>query len=137
MNRLTDADLPWAPGEGMRTIAGQLIEIANKEREVLIWLRKGVWPDGDPDSFDPDTATLEEIKAVFKSLRTDTYSYIDSLSEAELGKPHQSPKGWWEALLLEQCPRSEILRNIAVHEWYHTGQLITYLWLRGDDPDKW
>jgi len=137
LNRLTDTDLPWAPIEGMRTVAGQLLEIANKEKEGLVWLREGVWPDGGPDAFDPETATLEKIKVALKSLRADTFAYIDSLSEAELGELMRSPERWWEALRLEQCPKSEVLRNIAAHEWYHTGQLITYLWLRGDNPYKW
>ena len=30
----------------------------------------------------------------------------------------------------------EVLRNIAAHEWYHTGQLVSYLWTRGEDPYK-
>ncbi|MBI1729774.1 DinB family protein [Candidatus Acetothermia bacterium] len=137
LKRITNADLRWAPREGMRTVAGQLLELANKEREGLVWLREGVWPDGGPDAFDPERATLEEIKAALKSLRADTFDYIDSLSEAELCQPMRSPERWWEALRLEQCPKSEVLRNIAAHEWYHTGQLITYLWLRGDNPDNW
>ena len=32
-------------------------------------------------------------------------------------------------------PRSEILRNLAAHEWYHTGQLIVYQSMRGLNPD--
>ena len=34
-------------------------------------------------------------------------------------------------------PISEVLRSIATHESYHTGQLITYLWMRGDNPYEW
>jgi len=45
-----------------------------------------------------------------------------------------NPERWWEALRLTEGPRSEVLRNIASHEWYHTGQLIIYLWMRGDNP---
>ena len=137
LKRLTDAELRWAPGKGMRTVAGQLLEIANKEKEGLVWLRHGFWPEGGPDAFDPERATLDEIKAALKSLREDTFAYIDSLSEEELGEPMLSPELWWEALRLQQCPKSEVLRNIAAHEWYHTGQLVSYLWMRGDDPDSW
>jgi uncharacterized damage-inducible protein DinB len=132
--RLTDADLPYTPAEGMRSVAGQLIEIANKEKETIGWLRTGVWPDGEPDAFDAETADLKTIRGVMEDLRKDTFAYIDSFSEVELEEAVANPEGWWEGLRQPECPRSEVLRNIAAHEWYHTGQLVTYLWLRGDDP---
>jgi uncharacterized damage-inducible protein DinB len=137
LQRLDDADLSWSPGEGLRTVAGQLLEIANKEKEVLVWIQTGVWPDDGPDAFDVETATIERVRDTLASLRRDTYAYIDSLSDSELEELVQSPEGWWEAMRLTACPRSEVLRNIAAHEWYHTGQLIIYLWMRGDDPYKW
>jgi uncharacterized damage-inducible protein DinB len=137
LKRLDDSDLLWSPREGMRTIANQLLEIANKEKETLGWTQTGVWPDDDPDAFDLDTATLEEIKAVMEALRVETYRYIDSLSDAELEQPVPNPDRWIEALRIANCPLSEVLRNIATHEWYHTGQLITYLWMRGDNPYDW
>ena len=71
------------------------------------------------------------------SIRADTLAYIDSLTEDELLEPIACPERWWEALRLTECPISEILRNIAAHEWYHTGQLVSYLWMRGDDPYSW
>lgn len=137
LDRLVDADLTWAPREGMRTISGQLLEIANKEKEATKWLQTGTWPDEDPDAFDESTATLEEIKAVLAALRQQTYAYIDSMSETELERTVRLEEPWWEALRLTDCPLSEILRNIAMHEWYHTGQLVAYLWQKGDDPETW
>ncbi|WP_158409295.1 DinB family protein [Fimbriimonas ginsengisoli] len=137
LGRLKDSDLPWAPREGMPTIADLLLEIANKEKETLVWVQKGVWPDEDPDAFDTQSATLHKIRSTFGLLRTATYAYIDSLSEAELEESVHSPERWWEAMRQTECPLSEVLRNIAVHEWYHTAQLVTYLWLRGDDPKHW
>lgn len=131
--RRIDADLRWHPAEGMRTVAGQLLEIANKEKEALAWLRTGEWPEG-PDAFDPMTATLEQIRNRISELRAETYAYLDSLSEADLNELVPCPERWWEALRLTACPRSEVIRNIAAHEWYHTGQLVTYFWLRGENP---
>lgn len=137
LGRLKDSDLSWSPAEGARTIAGQLLEIANKEKETLVWIQTGAWPDGGPDAFEPETATLKGIQSTLAALRAATYAYIDSLSEADLDELVQSPQKWWEALRLTACPRADVLRNIAVHEWYHTGQLVTYLWIRGDNPDAW
>ena len=137
LRRLRDSDLSWKPAEGMPSIADLLLEIANKVKEVPVWLQSGEWPDGDPDAFDVESATVEGIKSAFGALRTQTYAYIDSLSQADLDELVQCPQKWWEALRLTACPRSEVIRNIAAHEWYHTGQLITYLWIRGDNPNDW
>ena len=103
--------------------------MANKEKELLAWLQTGEWPDDDPDAFE-ETATLADVRAVFADLRKETLRYIDSFDEAGLEELVPCPDGRWDALRLNACPRSEILRNIAAHEWYHTGQLIVYLHAR-------
>ena len=126
LDKLTDADLPRRPWDDMPSVAGLLVEMANKERELIAWLQTGEWPDDDPDSFE-ETATLAEMRSVFDGLRHQTLRYIDSFDEEGLEDLVSSPEKWWEALRLEACPRSEILRNIAAHEWYHTGQLIVYV----------
>jgi uncharacterized damage-inducible protein DinB len=135
--RLSDADIPWRPAAGLRTVGEMLVEIANKEMETIAWLRTGVWPDGEPDAFDPETSTIRTMRARMETLRHETWAYIDSFDEAGLAEMVPCPEGWWEALRLRECPRSEILRNIAMHEWYHTGQLVIYQWVRGDDPYGW
>jgi uncharacterized damage-inducible protein DinB len=131
LEKLTDADLPWRPTDDMPSVAGLLIEMANKEKELVAWLQSGEWPDDDPDAFE-ETATLTEMRSVLASLREQTLGYIDSFDEAGLEELVQCPEKWWEALRLEACPRSEILRNLAAHEWYHTGQLIVYLHVRSE-----
>ena len=78
-----------------------------------------------------ETASLSEIRSVFSTLREETLRYIDSFDEAGLEELVPCPEKWWEALRLEACPRSEILRNLASHEWYHTGQLIVLMRARG------
>ena len=135
LETLKDADLPWRPGEDMPSIAGLLSEIANKEKELIAWLQSGVWPEDDPDAFD-ERATLAEMRLVLATLRKETLRYIDSFDVAGLEEIVPCPEQWWEALRLEACPRSEILRNIAAHEWYHAGQLIVYQSMRGLNPDN-
>jgi uncharacterized damage-inducible protein DinB len=129
LEKLTDADLPWRPMDVMPSVAGLLLEIANKEKELIAWLQSGEWPEDDPDAFE-ETATLAEMRSIFATLRDQTLRYIDSFDEAGLEDLVPCPEKWWEALRLEACPRSEILRNLAAHEWYHTGQLIVYLHAR-------
>ena len=128
-SQLTDADLPARPLNDMPSVAGLLVEMANKEKELIAWLQSGEWPDDDPDAFEA-TATLTEIRSAFSALREETLRYIDSFDEAGLEELVPCPDKWWEALRLEACPRSEILRNIAAHEWYHTGQLIVLMHAR-------
>lgn len=134
---LTDADLQWAPAGSMKTVGGLLLEIANKDREIVGWLHNGEWPDDEPDPFSAETATLEEMKAGLESTRADTLAYLESIDDAQLEELESLPEPWWEALRLPECPRSEMLRNASAHEWYHTGQLIVYLWMRGDNPEEW
>lgn len=122
---LTDADLTWRPTDDLPSVASLLIEMANKEKELIAWLQSGEWPDDDPDAFE-ESATLAEMRSVFATLRARTLRYIDSFDEAGLEELVACPEKWWEALGLEACPRSEILRNLAQHEWFHTGQLIVY-----------
>ena len=137
LGRFTDEDLDWKPGDGMRTVGAQLLEIADKDREVVTWMKTGAWPDDEPPSFDPETTGLDQMRAALNAIRSTTLAYIDSMTEAELEMPVYPPEDWWEALRLPECPRSEVLRNIAAHECYHTGQLIIYRWMRGDDPYSW
>jgi uncharacterized damage-inducible protein DinB len=131
LEKVTDADLPLRPIDDMPSVAGLLVEMANKEKELIAWLQRGEWPDDDPDAFE-ETATLAEMRSVFANLREETLRYIDSFDEAGLEDLVPCPEKWWEALRLEACPRSEILRNLAAHEWYHTGQLSVYLHARSE-----
>ena len=36
LEKPADADLPWRPADDMPSIAGLLIEIANKEKELIV-----------------------------------------------------------------------------------------------------
>jgi uncharacterized damage-inducible protein DinB len=137
VERLSDADLRWRPALGMPTIADILLEILNKETETIGWIEAGVWPDDAADSFEAESALLEEIRVKMAAIRGDTFAYIDGKTEEELQRLVHNPNRWNEGFHLPECPLSEVLRFIASHEWYHTGQLVSYLWLRGDNPDQW
>jgi uncharacterized damage-inducible protein DinB len=131
LDQLSDEELAWVPADGMRSIAGQLFEIAGKEIEGVQWIRTGAWPDEFDESEVPET--LAGWRNLFADLRAGTFAYLDSLDEVDLNQPIICPEGWWEALRLTSCPRHEAFRNIAMHEWYHTGQLVTYLGMKGSD----
>lgn len=136
LDHLEGVPTTWAPGEGMKTVGDLLLEIARKDMEIIGYLRNGEWPDDDPDPF-PASGTLDEMKAGLISTRAATFDYLRSLSAADLEEILELPEPWWESLRILECPRAEMIRNISAHEWYHTAQLITYLWIRGDNPEEW
>lgn len=136
LTRLNEEMMSWAPREGMRTIGGQLVEIAGTELQIVIWMR-----EERQASYEEVTnfgeQSLAGMKEILQSVRGETLSYMNSLSEDGLTDPAPFPERWFESLRLSHAPRAEAFRSIAAHEWYHTGQLVSYLWARGDDPYQW
>ncbi len=136
--RLSGDLLDWAPREGMRTVRGQLEEIAVTEMQVMAWIRDGQkLPYQEVENSLPKPLDLAGLVELLGTVRAQTLAYLDSLTEADLNEPIPFPEGWFEALMLPAVPRHEPFRSLAAHEWYHTGQLVSYLWSRGDDPYKW
>lgn len=138
MSRLSDDILDWAPTEGMRTVEGQLAEIAATEVQILKWIQ-----NQEALSFVTAAAEFTSIKSVgdwketLHKQRAETLRYIDALSTDELEELVQFPSDWFEALQLPAVPLSEGIRSLAQHEWYHVGQLVSYMWSRSDDPYSW
>lgn len=132
---VTDELLPWAPSDGMRTVAGQLAEILVTEMQIVAVLR------GEPSqSFQAQYRELlaTPTKAAFleklASARAHTLATLDGFSEEELLESIEMDPNWFESGGLSQVPRIEVFGAIPMHEWYHTGQLISYLWSRGVNP---
>jgi uncharacterized damage-inducible protein DinB len=135
--RLTDEVLPWAPGAGMRTISGQLAEIITVEAQLVLMMRDGKeLSDEEFAAIVEDPDDLETLKRVLTTVRASTLEYLKTLSEAELAEEVILPQ-WYGAYWPKPCPRGEHFRNVAEHEFYHVGQLISYLWAGGDDPYAW
>jgi uncharacterized damage-inducible protein DinB len=135
LSGVSDDMFTWSPAEGMRTIQGLLFEIAGKEVELLEYAKAGGREEWvEVQDFGGREASLEGMKELLRELRQATLDYIDSMSDDDLNAPVAFPTDWWEGLGQAEIPLHEVLRNVAAHEWYHTGQLVTYLWLRGDDP---
>lgn len=133
LGEVTDDVLGWAPRDGMRTVGGQLFEILGKEIELLTYAKakgRAEWVEID----ELDIVSVEDWRRTLAETRAGTLAYLDSLTEADLNEPIPFPEGWWEGLCLTAIPMHEVFRSIAAHEWYHTGQLVSYLWLRGSDP---
>jgi uncharacterized damage-inducible protein DinB len=136
--RLTPELMEWAPAEGMRTVAGQLAEIISVEVPLVPRLKEGrELSDAEWDAVMGDQHSLESLLKTLVSVRKNTLDYLDFLSDEELAEEIPSGEAWFGTLWLPLMPRAEHFLNIAEHEFYHTGQLISYLWSSGDDPYKW
>lgn len=138
MSRLSDDLLDWAPTPGMRTVEGQLAEIAGTEVQILHWIKHQ-----EALSFQKATESFAEIKSIsdwretLHNQRAETLRYLDSLTADQLDDLIKFPSDWFEALQLQAVPLHEGIRSIAQHEWYHVGQLVSYMWSRSDDPYTW
>jgi uncharacterized damage-inducible protein DinB len=138
LKRVTPDLLDWAPAEGMRTVGGQLVEIISVELSLVPHLKEGrQLSDPEIDAIIGDQQSLENLTGKLVEVRRGTLEYLDSLSEDELVEKVPSGDAWFGTLWLPSMPRAEHFLNIAEHEFYHVGQLISYLWARGDDPYKW
>ena len=138
LDHVPEVLVDWAPKEGMPTIGEILFEIVGKEIELLMYAKAGgrvEWVE--IEDFGGREKTLAGLRSVLEETRRETLNYLNSLTDDDLEAIVQFPPGWWEGLGLAELPLHEVIRNVAMHEWYHTGQLTSYLWLRGDDPTAW
>jgi uncharacterized damage-inducible protein DinB len=129
--------MSWAPGEGMRSIAGQLLEIAGSEYQVVTIMKVGRYiPDEEVREIVGDYKSLDRLAEFLKVVRRETLGLLHGFSSEELEAEIQIDR-WYESSGLRSVPRSEVFRGIAQHEAYHTGQLVSYLWAKGDNPYEW
>lgn len=139
---LNEEMIHWAPREGMRTIGGQLVEIIEVEIVLPFYMKEGRAPNDDEyakvlASYRFSTESLEELTRILTEVRAATLSCLESFSDDELNESVPSGKQWFGTMWLPEMPRAEHFLNMSEHEFYHVGQLISYLWSRGDDPYQW
>lgn len=134
---LSPDSMTWAPREGMRTMAGQLVEIAATEIQILARLIEGRSPSDDEVRGQIGAyEDLDILRDFLAKVRRETLAYLCTLSDDQLAESVDI-RGWHESIGLARTPRAEIFISVAQHESYHTGQLVTYLWAKGDDPYEW
>lgn len=132
--RLAPEMMGWAPAEGMRTVSGQLVEIVATEMQLMALLREDRWID-DPEALGMlGGEDIETLRRAAGTVRGETLAYLDSLTDAGLAEEVEFGGGWFGSFGLPTIPRAEVFLNVADHEWYHVGQLTSYLWARGIDP---
>jgi len=138
LTRLTPEIPAWAPAPGMRTVSGQIVEIVATEMQLIACLKDQPWIDDDEAvEIIGDCNNVDNLRKAVVEFRRQTLEYLDSFTETQLAEEVPYGAGWFGSLGLPAIPRAEVFLNIADHEWYHTGQLTSYLWSRGDNPYEW
>jgi uncharacterized damage-inducible protein DinB len=138
VSRLSDDMIHWAPGEGVRPIDDQLLEIGMNEVMSIALLRDGKkLSHAEAEATLVHNSTVETLKKMLDDVRESTLSYIESLSEEQLAESVVADNPWFASFGLGQVPRYDALTSIAFHEHYHVGQLVTSLWVKGDNPYSW
>ncbi|QYK54309.1 MAG: DinB family protein [Fimbriimonadaceae bacterium] len=132
---ITDEMLGYAPKGGMRTIHGQFAEILSTETTIIKRIRgeeRISYPELE-DCF-LEIKTVAGLIEKLDEVRKQTLDILNSADERELARPVETSKDFASWLELDQPIVSEMLRFIARHESYHSGQLVSYLWAYGINP---
>ncbi len=132
---LTDDLLDWAPAPGMRTVQGQFVEIISTERSTVGRITGA--PRREPDEEDAPLWATKSVSGLIDLLEETRAATLVTLESTPLEVPVDVHPAFAKYLGLDPVPASELFRFIARHESYHAGQLVSYLWSRGNDPYNW
>ncbi|MEJ7807329.1 MAG: DinB family protein [Telluria sp.] len=133
VRRLQPEHLDWSPQPGMKSYRALLAEIAVVESGCRAWAVSES-DESDWDEQIKSAPDAESLLQVLKQIRAQTLSYLQTCSEEELQATVTVPEHSRQYVGGPTHAREEIFRWIARHEYYHLGQIITYHWLRGDNP---
>ena len=61
---------------------------------------------------------------------------MNGVTEESLQTPTPLPESWKQYFPVADIEPEELIRWVCMHEYYHLGQIITYHWIRGDNPYK-
>lgn len=139
VNALQREELDWRPQSDMKSFRQLLLEVGATElislrlmrdQELLPW--EAAW-----EKIERNTEECASLLKALEAVRTDTLSYLAVCDEERLQTPIPLPVEWCGAFGdVKEIEREELFREIARHEYYHLGQIITYRWLQGHNPYK-
>lgn len=137
VQRIRPDEWDWAPGPDMKSFRTLLEEIAAMEKICVRWLIDRAvlgWEEAQNAVKWTGVGPQAALDALGR-VREATLGYLHAASEEQLQTPLPTPGEWrqyWGAAIEPE----EVLRWVARHEYYHLGQIITYRWIRGDNPYK-
>jgi len=138
VRRIKPEDYDWAPADGMKSFHEMIGEMITMELLSVSLLAKGVeisW-SATSEQVEKEAADVASAIAVLERTRAETLAYLDTCTEDTLETPIHLPESWHGYFDTPDVEPEEIVRWIVRHEYYHMGQIITYLWMKGDNPYK-
>ena len=134
---LTPDEMNWAPNPatGMRPIKDLLQEIGTMEAVTLRMASSGEYLDWGAVTQSLDKSTVTELLAAMAEIRKTTVAYLETVTEEQLETPMPLNTEWQGYFGVAAIEPEELLRWIVRHEYYHLGQLISYQWQRGQNPN--
>ncbi len=130
-NKIGRDEFNWAPRPDMKSFRELLREMATMERICIAWVSTGqelVWESAVAWSGEDLESTLRDLERV----RKQTTTYLASCTEEQLEQP--MPALWGSFLGREMLEPEEMVRWVAMHEYYHLGQMVSYRWILGHNP---
>jgi len=134
---LTTADLDWAPTIDMKSYRKILIEIGVTEIISLRLMRNGTLTDWDIAWGDIEKAGVDapSLMTALADIRSETIAYLAAAGDNAVIERITIPEQWAFAFGgTAEVEREELIREIARHEYYHVGQIVTYRWAQGHSP---
>ena len=118
-------------GGKARTVADIVYEVNLVNDHIGLTIRGEelfTWPEGWVKA-PADMQTKEAVIAAFEKSAQKTLDTAESFTSEQLEEPFMSDEG--------ETTRFERFRFIALHTWYHSGQLNFIQTLLGDDEFHW
>ena len=137
VKNLTPDELNWVPNleTGMRPIKQLLQEIGTMEAVTLRMATSGESLDWVAVTQSLDKDNITDLLAAMSEIRKTTVAYLETVTEEQLEAPMPLDEQWQGYFGIATIEPEELLRWIVRHEYYHLGQIITYQWQRGQNPN--
>lgn len=134
---LTPDDLNWMPNPDskMRTIKDIIQEIGAMEAVTFHLAAYQTDLDWGTAMQTLDKDTVTDLLGVLSEIRGRTVAYLESVSEETLETPIPLNAEWQGYFNVSVIEPEELMRWLVRNEYYHLGQLITYQWQRGKNPN--
>src|SRR5579862_6035532 len=122
ISKVSEADLDWAPAEGMKSYRALLKEIGAMQVESTILVDEGWLPSYEQAEERITGATVEQLMASLDENHRQLLGYLAKVEDSVLNDPIEVPKDWEGFFGTTQLEPEELVRWICRHEYYHQGQ---------------
>ncbi|MCL4393558.1 MAG: DinB family protein [Chloroflexi bacterium] len=124
IDKFQEPELDYVPFPSSWSVRQIVLHIAHEELGEFAYGITQTLAEFPPEYSVQDYATRESIQALLESVHAFTLAYLDSLTDADLGKVINTP---WGATYTQ----IEMFGHLIEHETHHRGELSLILGLLG------